>query len=463
MKQQEELRNIKRDEIQKYIINNWEENKLIGTYQVSMGLGKGKIIADAIKLVVNTPEYYNKIVDCDVPILIQVSSTYLRDVDTVREILQWGVSKDLIASGKIEFVCYHTSYKWKKKDIGLMISDEVDFALTTEYGKVFNKQDPKYNLCLSGTFIDSKIELLNTLKYFPPIRFTYDVAQAQEESIINKNKIIVHYVPLDTKKNIKIEYIDKKTKEKKSFNTSEVEQYKYIEREIAILYSKLNGLYSELNNKKFLNEDTSTISNDIAKYTKQLQFKQASPTNKKSRANIVYRLNSLTKYAIELKNKLIEDEKNKVIIFCKFTDTIDEITNNGFHSKVDSATADNVVDRFNCGELKVIGVSKKANRGINFTGLNHCIAHSFTSSETDYFQGAKGRMTRLPIDETAYIHILVSYYTIKDKNGKETIKYCQNYTWAASFLEKEKSEIVSVNNIEDCLNIIQNDRAYEIN
>lgn len=120
----EEKRNVKRDIIQKKVLDNWKENNYIGTYQVSMGLGKGRIIAEAIKMIINNPVTFKMIDSKKIPILIQVSSTFLRDVDTVNELLYWGIDKDFLAN-KVTFVCYHTSYKWKKKDIGLMISDKL--------------------------------------------------------------------------------------------------------------------------------------------------------------------------------------------------------------------------------------------------------------------------------------------------------------------------------------------------
>ena len=80
---------------------------------------------------------------------------------------------------------------------------------------------------------------------------------------------------------------------------------------------------------------------------------------------------------------------------------------------------------FNAGINRELGVVAKVKRGISFVGLNHSIGHSYTESATDFIQREIGRMTRLPINETAYVHILISYYF--DKNGKK--KYCQNKKW----------------------------------
>lgn len=234
--------------------------------------------------------------------------------------------------------------------------------------------------------------------------------------------------------------------------TSEQGTYINIEKRIAALHASKSNLSNHLLDVRLNESARADVHSQLEKVNKDLAFLQYNPANIHSRSNSIYRLNSLTNYTIALKDKLLElNEDNKVIIFCKFTETIDRVTDNGFHGK--SENNDEIIESFNYGNSRVIGVGKKANRGINFKKLNHCIAHSYTSSETDYNQGTKGRMTRLPINQLGYIHILVSYYIDSDN----TVKYCQNYKWASSFLAQETNEMVAVSSIDECLNILKQD------
>lgn len=461
-------RNIKRDKIQQEVISDWVKNDRWGMYVISMGLGKGKIIADTIKNVLQDEEALANISEKSIPILIQVSSEFLRDVDTMNELIHWGISPDLFRNKFIQLVCYQSSSRWRKdKNIGLLVSDEVDFSSTENYGKVFKIQKPVYSIALSGTFIESKEEFTKELEYFPPVRFKYPVEQAQADGIINKTKIIIHEVPLYTKEDIKVTYKNKKTGKPDQFFTSEQKKYEWVEKEILIATIRLNQLKRTVSDEDASYSERNNASYAIPKAINTLKYLQYSSGNKNSRANLTYTLQSLTDYTIQLKNELlsnslinIDDElskDNKVIIFGKFTDIIDEITPYGFHGKKSKDEGDEIVNRFNFNELREIGVVKKANRGINFKNLNHCIGHTFTSSETDYLQGTKGRMTRLPIHRNAYIHILYSYYYVVNKKTGEVVKkYCQNKSWADAFLTGESNDIYTVNSIEDSIALINN-------
>lgn len=460
-----EERNKKRDEIQKYIIKDWVDNNRYGSYIVSMGLGKGKIIADSILSTLADKEAFSNIKDKEIPILVQVSSEYLRDVDTVKELIHWGVPKDLFRDNFIEFVCYQSSSRWKKdKNIGLLISDEIDFSSTEKYSQVFVIQQPVYSLGLTGTLISEKEEFTQELPYFPPVRYKYPIEQAQKDGIINKTIVFIHEVPLSTEKTIRVDYTNKNTKKVEHFYTSEQEQYLYIEKEILKATIKLSSAQKIVRDSSYSMEDRDRASLSIPKLINRLKYLQFSPSNKNSRANITYNLQSLTDYTLRLKDVILNNpdinksdtisKPNKLIIFSKYTDIVDKLTDYGFHGKISKEDGDIIVDKFNFNEIRDIGVVKKANRGINFTNLNHCIAHSFTSSETDYLQGTKGRMTRLPIYRNAYLHVLYSYYYVKDKNGNMIKKYCQNKTWADSFLEGETNEIHHIYSIEDCISKI---------
>jgi len=148
------------------------------------------------------------------------------------------------------------------------------------------------------------------------------------------------------------------------------------------------------------------------------------------RANLLFRLESSAEYVRKLSNYLLEkNEKNKVLIFTKFTELADQIACS-YHSK----TTDEDFQRFNNDEIRALAVSKKVQRGYNFNKLNNVIAHSFDSSEDFFIQALNGRATRLPADETAYIHLICP--TV---DGKPT----RTSDWINSILKDfDKSRIV---------------------
>ena len=136
-----------------------------------------------------------------------------------------------------------------------------------------------------------------------------------------------------------------------------------------------------------------------------------------------------------------KDSENKVIFFATRKETIDKLTPNGYYGKV----SDDIIGEFNLGNIRDIGVCKKANRGVNFKGLNHCIAQSYTSSETDQNQGIIGRMTRLDTGDVAAIHILVSMYETLNK----TTDYCWSYEWVKDLIDNNIDDLVLVEDDED--------------
>ena len=136
---------------------------------------------------------------------------------------------------------------------------------------------------------------------------------------------------------------------------------------------------------------------------------------------------SLVDYAVKLKeNILCKDPAHKVILFTLLTDIADQLSAYPYHGKAEDLS---VIDQLNEGSIRDISVVKKVNRGVNFTGLNNCIVQSYTSSLTDAQQGFFGRMVRLPVEQTAHVHFLVSYYI---HQGEKV--YCKNADWLSEIV-----------------------------
>lgn len=459
-------RNEKKSYIQDKVLNLWIKDNYRGTFILSVGLGKSRLIALALQ------EWYNNMVskygeDFNKHVIIGVNSTYLRDEGLPKELAEWKVESKIL--DKVSIHCYQSlskdtfftklkkKQKVDKKDIDLVISDEADYALTDKYSSIYsNIGDVKY-LNVTGTITESGLDIINQLQFYPEIKGVFSVNDAQKYGIINNVKIIIHQLELNKEKNIKVEYKDKSTGKTKHFYTSENDQYDYINREINKLRGAIFAVREEINRTPLERKGPLFGKLKNLNFLKKLK-ESGRGDNVTSRANMLYSSDTITSYVKELKDKILEDTSNKVIVFAINTKDIDNLTPNGFHGKTDKDR--DVVEEFNTDKIREIGVCEKANRGISFENLNNAVVHSFNSSVTKYIQGLIGRMTRLKpkidsegkeVQSTAYTHIV--YTTYVDNTGKT--RACRNFTWLSNLIEERNSEdIIKVKSIEEALQII---------
>ena len=195
----------KRNKFQYSIRKTWRTYDYIGMFIISMGVGKSKIIAKSI----NDYKKHFTNTTSDLEILILVNSSTLRDTGLPNELVKWGA----IGGKSVKIECYQWLLHNKeifKSNIGLLICDEIDVALSPAFGKAVNKLKAECKLFLTGTLSDAKRELLKQFKNFPPILYEYGIQKAQQDGLINKMKILLHEVPLDIRKNVTFEVQGKK-------------------------------------------------------------------------------------------------------------------------------------------------------------------------------------------------------------------------------------------------------------
>lgn len=395
-----------RNKVQQETLTQWILNNYFGYALISMGVGKSKIIADAINHIMST-SYNEQIESKEIPILIGVNTTVLRDRELPLELEKWGCKY------KVKIACYQAIYKWKKS-IGLFIADELDFALSDgeRYARSFTNNTYDFFLGMTGSLIQEKYNKTVHLFQQKPF-YSYPLAQAQKDGVINKTKIWLHDVPFDTKPTIDAPY-------------GEVRKYIWINGKIADAKQKLAFAYHALSAAD--PSESHSISEDITKWGHIKKYWESSGRNKNSRLKFLRSAESLIQYAIKLKYRiLLNSPDHKILIFAELTEDVDKITPSTYHSK---SKNNDILTKFNEGNVRELGVVKKVNRGVNFIGLDNCIVQSFSSSLTNAQQAFVGRMVRLSPDELAHIHILVSYYL---ENGAKV--YAQNLHWALSFLE----------------------------
>jgi len=418
-------RNKLRDTLRNNIISKWFQEECIGWALAAMGTGKSRIIAEAINKFMES-EYSEGINDCHYPILIGVPSRYLRDQELPNELEKWGCKH------KVKIACYQSICKWNKT-IGLFIADELDFALSEEekYMKSFTNNYISYFFGLTGTMIESKyFQTLKTIHRHP--FFEYPLRKAQIDGVINKTEIWLHQVPF-----ILDPYEDTPY--------GEISKYKWIQKHISEAKEEIEFGWHILKNQSQSTPLAIQIAQEkIDKYNGIKKYWESSGRNKNSRLKFLRSSESTKQYARNLKEAIFEyNEDNKVIIFSVYTRDVDEITPYAYHGKSDNPE---VIQQFNRGEIRELGACKKVNRGVNFTGLNHCIVQSYTTSLTNAMQAYIGRMVRLDPDETAYIHMLYSVYWINNQ-----IQYAHNYQWIQDLLSNEELSHINVYNYDEGL------------
>lgn len=405
MTEQNRIRNL----VQEQALDAWFDHSCSGYAVISMGVGKSKIIADAINRFMDSygPELPS---DLDIPILVLVNSTFLRDEELPKELKKWNCNH------KVKIACYQTAYKWKDKNIGLLLADELDFAVSesSKYLKVLKHNQFKYWFGMTGSMIEKKAELFQETLPGGPF-FTYSLQQAQSDGVLNKTKIILHEVPLTTEIYQNTPY-------------GEIKKYIWIQGKIDKYKNLIYEAYDIINNANSYPYDVVMDAEEALKKAKGLkQYWESNAGNKNSRKVMMYSLKSTIDYARNLKEYLLtRDETSKVITFSEFTKDADAISNYTYHGK---SPNNKIITQFNEGEIRELGVCKKVNRGVNFNGLNHAIIQSFSSSVTNALQGYIGRLVRLNPDQTAYLHFLFSSYP---HNGD--IKYCRNLQWVQDIL-----------------------------
>lgn len=418
-------RNKLREDLHKNIINKWFQEGCIGWALAAMGTGKSRVIAEAINVFMES-KYSENIRDCQYPIVIGVPSKFLRDQELPSELKKWRCNH------KVKIACYQSIYRWKKH-IGLFIADELDFAISEEerYTRSFTENSIEYFLGLTGTMVEEKyFKSLDIIHRHP--FFEYSLRDAQLDGVINKTEIWLHQVPMTMDPYENTPY-------------GEISKYKWIQKNIDQAKSEIeDGWYILSNQNQYTYSAIESAKSKINKYKGIKKYWESSGRNKNSRLKFLRSLKSTKEYAKNLKKAIYEyDEKNKIIIFSIYTKDVDDITPYAYHGKSDDP---DIIKEFNRGEIREIGACKKANRGVNFSDLNHCIVQSYSTSLTNAMQAYIGRMVRLDPNETAYIHIL---YSVFWQNNK--IQYAHNYNWVQNLLNNKELSHIKVYNYDEGL------------
>lgn len=319
----------------------------IASLIITVGGGKGKIMLDLASELVAAGKVKSILYLCD--------SQRLRDSDTQgfpAEIEKWGSH----LKHMITLECYQTTRKWEGKHYDLVLGDEVDFAMTTAYCKVFFNNTFKYKILVSGTLTPEKKKLLLTIA---PIVFRFTTTQAEEAGIINKSKYYLYNYKLTEKESA--EY---------------VRLTKAIQRAAAAESPYMNKLLSA--RKEFL-------------YTLDSSF------------------NHCKKILARLKQK---DPNRRTIIFTQRTKQANRF-DHSFHGKNEK---ENKFDDFQEGIISDVAVVSKVQRGLNVKNANTGLYESLNGSTTG-FEQKNGRLKRLEIHKFAHVIFMVPWFKKVKEDG----------------------------------------------
>jgi superfamily II DNA or RNA helicase len=333
----EEKLKLQREALEALKANNYKGIVILPT-----GAGKTLVLIEALK------QLYRP----NMRVLYTCDSARLRDVDFNKELVKWQ-AEDYVQL--IDKQCYKSAYKMKGQHYHIGLFDEGDYALTSEYSKLFFENTFDYIIFVSAT-LDSKKQTM--ARKIAPIVYSKKVKDIEEKKVINKCQFVL--VP---------------------FRLTESENKRYLQ---------FNKTFVEYLRK----EQTPAIK-------KRLEFLQI------ERAHFLAGLNSSVYICKKLMVELyMTDPKSKILVFCGLNAQADAICKYSYHG--DSEEEDNL-NKFDKGDITVLSVCGKINRGVNLNGVNTIIIENPKRSETIMTQRT-GRGRRLNVDEILYIYLMIPYF-----------------------------------------------------
>lgn len=235
-----------------------------------------------------------------------------------------------------------------------------DIYLAFYHGKILGLTGtpPRHKTSEKGVMVNT----------YCPIVYNYLTDEAISNEILNNYSIIVHVLDLDTRRNHEVI-----TTSGKKFYTSEVDHYAFWSKSI------------ESNEKTFSFNSSDKI--------RLMRMKGL--MSYKSKENYV--------------KVLINNTKEKCIIFANTTEQADRLCPNSYHTKNKSSELN--LENFKLGKVKCLAAVEQLNEGVNIPDLKYGIIMHAYSNERKTAQKL-GRFLRLNPNEEAVLHILAYRNTV---------------------------------------------------
>lgn len=328
------------------------ENNYNGTVLASVGFGKNRVIIKLLKRLKDEFGFTKMLYLCD--------NRRLRDIDFPSEVDKWA-DGDQDLKKMIRCECYQTAYKWANESYDVVIGDELDFAITKQYIKVFFNNNFKKKICFTGTMTKSKMKVALTIN---PIVYTMTTTEAENKNLLNKSKYYTY-----------------------NYRMTEAESQAYVDATRKLTKAMAAGSWQV---NKFMSE----------------------------RRELLFNLDSSVSNCRKIMKWLWDkDKQTRLVIFSERTAQADRLCRWSYHGG--NEKLDNL-EKFQNNEISGISVVSKIKRGINLKNANTAIFEMLGGTSTTEFEQKNGRMKRLPVSQIARVIFMVPWYCKKDAEGNLT-------------------------------------------
>lgn len=389
-----------RNEIQQEAVKAWLSANKKGTFEIGTGVGK----------TISALHCLNSMPKNDGKVHVFLAETTEREKDLMNDIQKYKqlFNVDILKEYNLKFLTYQAAYRLQGYELGLVIADEIHFALSPEYFKFFKHNQYEAIVCLSAT-IDRNVEYVinnkivtkgDMLDSIAPVCYTYTISQAKDDGIGRDINIYVVYSDLnDTTKNIKA------GSQKRPFFQTEKQSYAYWDKE---------------HTKSWFIEDAEM---------KTLKIRITA--NKRSK--LLFEL----PHKVENAKKLLNVIQGKTLIFGNNLDSLLKVTNNVVSSRNDESRNNAIREHFEHGRIKTIGSFKQLLQGANIKELDNLIIMSYYSKSKDLVQ----RLGRLRKNQEK----AGSAFIFVTRNTQEEVWFSKMIDGLTSF------NFINCNNIDDAI------------
>lgn len=277
---------------------------------------------------------------------------------------------------KVEFLCYQSAYKLKRREYDFVCADEIHFALSPKYSEFFTNNTIHKLLGITAT-TEAHVKYRGKtkedyLKAIAPICFTYDINEGRDNKTFRDLEVYVIKVPLSTDKTIR-----KKTKASKVFYVSEKQDYDFWTKMYVEALKQDDGKLKEIAVRKRM----SVIYNSISR-----------------------------KEALEKLVSYLEKKKERTLVFGNSLDVLHKVVPTTISSRNKPVQNEKFRKMFEEGKISLLGSFKKLKQGANLPMLKNIVIHSYYSSGGDLVQRI-GRARLAP--DAAKIYIFLDPDTVE--------------------------------------------------
>lgn len=382
---------ITRDERQEQCRKLWIKNKCRGSIEACTGFGKTRVGLNCISTII---KYYPSF-----HVLVIVPTDLLQG--------QWKKELDKRAlSLNVEVLVVNSVIKTNLK-CELLVMDECHRYNSEHFSSIFKMVNYKYVLGLTATFnrLDGREKIMQ--KYCPIIdKITITEALANNwVSQYTEYKVLIN---LDDSK---IKEDDWKLETYKKYNKEFTEHYEFFGFDFNLAMSMIgkNGYKHRL----LLRDQLAANSGDKKEILKNITYHSMGFMRALQK-----RKSFINNHPIKvmLANKIIESRiNNKIITFSNNVKMAEKISYGDVYTgKVSKKRSPEIINNFNLATCGVLNTVKKANEGLDISGLSVAIILGLDSSKTSAIQ-RRGRAIRFSPGKHAEIFNLIINGTVENE------------------------------------------------